>query len=189
MTSSAVPRIDFHELSSESNLVSDICIIGSGPAGALAEEVRGMECVVLWPTIVVGVDDILKLGDRGLLRKSMTAGRHAHHVNVLDVADAIVWFVERGLSGPAHRPGVTVYNLAEDEYPDSSYGAIFKRMRAGTQSRKFDVLYRFGSLPPRFTFGQMSFSTDRLKREGFRLPNGLEQLYRDAVRRSSGTNS
>jgi choline dehydrogenase-like flavoprotein len=29
-----VPRIDFHELSSESNLVSDICIIGSGPAGA-----------------------------------------------------------------------------------------------------------------------------------------------------------
>jgi nucleoside-diphosphate-sugar epimerase len=168
---------------------------------SLAEEVRGMECVVLRPTVVVGADDILKLGDRGRLRKSMTAGRHAHHVNVLDVADAIVWFVERGLSGPEHRPGVTVYNLAEDDYPDSSYGAIFKRMRADTQIRKFDVLpvpaivdwltdfYRFGYLPPRFTFGQMSFSTDRLKREGFRLPNGLEQLYRDAVRRSSGTSS
>ena len=29
-----MPRIDFHDLSSESNLVSDICIIGTGPAGA-----------------------------------------------------------------------------------------------------------------------------------------------------------
>ncbi len=45
-----MPRIDFHELSSESNLVSDICIIGSGPAGAtIARELErsGLQVILL----------------------------------------------------------------------------------------------------------------------------------------------
>jgi nucleoside-diphosphate-sugar epimerase len=160
---------------------------------AIREEAYSADYIILRPTMVVDVDDVLKLRDLSPIRKSLTARRHAHFVYIAGVAQAIVWFVERGLTRNGSRAGVSTYNIAEDEYPESSYEAILRKLRASTGHREFDVLpapeiadrlvnfARFRTLPVRFTFGQMLFPTDKLKNEGFRPYLGLEQLYRQVI--------
>ncbi|HEY6831449.1 MAG TPA: nucleoside-diphosphate sugar epimerase, partial [Pseudolabrys sp.] len=71
--------------------------------------------------------------------------------------------------------------------------AIFRKLRASTGQREFDVrpapviadhlvnFARFRTLPVRFSYGQMVFATDRLKNEGFRPRFGLEQFYRQVI--------
>jgi nucleoside-diphosphate-sugar epimerase len=164
---------------------------------ALRDHARSIEYVILRPTVVVGVDDVLRLGRLSQIRKSLTARRHAHFVYIADVADAIVWFLERGLGRQRSRPPVATYNVAEDEFPECSYEAIFSKLRMGTGDRKFDIVpapmiadrlvhfARFGTAPARFTFGQMLFATDKLKKEGFCRRFGLEHLYRQAFQRLS----
>ena len=160
---------------------------------AIREEAYSADYIILRPTMVVDVDDVLKLGDLSPIRKSLTARRHAHFVYIAGVAQAIVWLVERGLTLNGSRAGVSIYNIAEDEYPQASYEAILRKLRASTGHREFDVLpapaiadrlvnfARFRAPPVRFTFGQMLFSTDKLKNEGFRSSCGLEQLYRQVI--------
>jgi nucleoside-diphosphate-sugar epimerase len=160
---------------------------------ALRDESRSVEYIILRPTVVVDIEDVLRLGDLSHIRKSLTARRHAHYVYIADVAHAIVWLVERSLIRNGSRGRVSTYNVAEDEFPESSYEAIFRRLRTSTGHRKFDVLpapviadrlvnfVRFGTLPVRFTFGQMLFATDKLKSEGFWPRFGLEQLYRQVI--------
>lgn len=166
---------------------------------ALRSEARSSEYIILRPTMVVDIDDVLKLGDLSPIRKSLTAQRHAHYVYIADVAHAIVWLVERSLVRNGPKAGVSTYNIAEDEFPASSYAQIFRKLRASTGQRKFDLLpapavvdqlvtfARFRTLPARFGFGQMLFATDKLKGEGYRHPFGLEQLYRQAISRIAGT--
>jgi nucleoside-diphosphate-sugar epimerase len=160
---------------------------------ALREEARSAEYIILRPTMVVDVDDVRKLGELSAVRKSLTAKRHAHYVYIADVAQAIVWLVERGLTRNESRAGVSTYNVAEDEYPEASYEAIFRKLRASTGRGEFDVrpapgiadhlvnFARFRTLPVRFSYGQMVFATDRLKNEGFRPRFGLEQFYRQVI--------
>ncbi|HEY6981873.1 NAD(P)-dependent oxidoreductase [Reyranella sp.] len=164
---------------------------------ALREEARSAEYVILRPTMVVDVDDVLRLGDLGHIRRSLTARRHAHYIYVADVADVIVSLVERGLIRHGPTAHVSTYNVAEDEFPECSYAAIFRKLRKSTGDRKFEVLpapmiadrlvsfARFGALPVRFTFGQMLFATNKLKNEGYPPRFGLEQLYRQAIRQMS----
>jgi nucleoside-diphosphate-sugar epimerase len=160
---------------------------------AIREEARSVEFVILRPTMVVDVDDVVKLGELSPMRKSLTARRHAHHVYIVDVAQAIVWSVERALTRNERRAGVTTYNVAEDEFPESSYEAILRKLRASTGQREFEVrpapefadalmtFARFRTLPIRYPFGRMMFATDKLKNEGFQPRFGLEQLYRQAI--------
>ncbi len=160
---------------------------------ALREEARSVECIVLRPTMVVDIDDVLKLGELSPIRKSLTARRHAHYVCIADVAHAIVRLVERGLTRNGSKAGVSTYNVAEDEFPEHSYEAILRRLRASTGCREFDVVpapviadqlvnfARFRTLPVRFAFGQMFFATDKLKNEGFQPRFGLEHLYRQVI--------
>ena len=160
---------------------------------ALRDEARSVEYIILRPTVVVDIDDVLKLGDLSHIRKSLTARRHAHYIYIKDVAHAIVGLVERGLVRNGSRAGVSTYNVAEDEFPEYSYEAILRKLRVSTGHRKFDVLpapviadwlvnfARFRTLPVRFTFGQMLFATDKLKNEGFRPRFGLQQLYRQVI--------
>jgi nucleoside-diphosphate-sugar epimerase len=164
---------------------------------ALHDEARSVEYIILRPTMVVDIGDVLRLGELGHIRKSLTARRHAHYVYIADVAQAIVWLVERSLMRNEARGGVSTYNIAEDEFPESSYEAIFRKLRSSTGHREFDVLpapaiadqlvnfVRFGALPVRFTFGQMLFAADKLKGEGFRPRFGLDHLYRQAISRIS----
>ena len=160
---------------------------------ALRDEAHSVDYVILRPTVVVDVDDVLRLGDLSHIRKSLTARRHAHYVYIGDVADAIVWLVGRRLNRKGSGARVSTYNLAEDEFRECSYEAILKKLRVSTGQRKFDVVpapmiadrlvsfARFGNLPVRFGFGQMFFATDKLKNEGFRARFGLEHLYRQTI--------
>jgi nucleoside-diphosphate-sugar epimerase len=160
---------------------------------AIHDAARSVEYVILRPTMVVDVDDVLKLSELSPVRKSLTARRHAHYVYIADVAQAIVWSVERGLARDEPRPGVTTYNIAEDDFPESSYEAILRKLRASTGHHAFDVrpapqiadalmnAARFRTLPLRYAYGSMLFATDKLRNEGFRPRHGLEQLYRRAI--------
>ena len=166
---------------------------------ALREEARSVDYVILRPTVVVDVDDVLRLGDLGHIRKSLTARRHAHYIYIADVADAIAWLVRRKLNENGSGAGVSTYNLAEDEFRECSYEAILRKLRVNTRHRNFGVVpapviadrllsfVRFGNLPARFGFGQMFFATNKLKAEGFRLRFGLEHLYRKAIGQVSAT--
>jgi nucleoside-diphosphate-sugar epimerase len=160
---------------------------------AIREEARAGEYIILRPTMVVDADDVVNLGKLSPMRKSLTARRHAHFVNITDVAQAIVWSVERALMRHEPRPGVTIYNVAEDEFPESSYEAILRTLRAKTGRAEYDVrpaptladalmtFARFRTLPVRYSFGRMIFATDKLAHDGFRPRSGLDQLYRQAV--------
>jgi nucleoside-diphosphate-sugar epimerase len=162
---------------------------------AIREEARAGEYIILRPTMVVDVDDVVKLGEMSPMRKSLTARRHAHHVYIADVAQAIVWSVERALTRNESRAGVTVYNVAEDDFPECSFEAILRKLRASTGRTEYDVrpapviadtlmtFARFRTLPVRYPFGRMVFAADKLKREGFRPRFGLDQLYRQAIDR------
>lgn len=164
---------------------------------ALRGQARSIQYIILRPTTVVDVDDVLRLGNLGHIRRSLTARRHAHYIYVADVADVIVSLVERGLMRQRSTARISTYNVAEDEFPECSYEAIFRKLRKSTGDRKFDVLpapmiadrlvnfARFGALPVRFPFGQMLFATDKLKNEGYSPRFGLDQLYRRAIRRMS----
>lgn len=160
---------------------------------ALREDARSVDYVIVRPTVVVDVDDVLRLRSLGRLRKSLTAKRHAHFIYIADVADAIVWLVEKRLIQSGSMAGLSTYNLAEDEYAECSYEAILRKLRTGTGHRAFSVVpapriidtamtcARFRNFPIRFGFGHMFFSTSKLMDEGFRRRFGLEHLYREAI--------
>lgn len=161
---------------------------------ALRGEARAVRYIVARPTVVIDVEDIVRLGQLGTLRKALIARRHAHHVGVRDVAHALVWLTERGLSGGGAPGEVSVYNIAEDEFPDSSYEKIFRTLYASTSQGAFQMwpapgvvdrlatAMRLGVLPLRYSFGQMHFSSDKLKREGYRIRFGLSSVYGQAIR-------
>jgi nucleoside-diphosphate-sugar epimerase len=162
---------------------------------AIREEARAVEYVILRPTMVVDIDDVVNLGAFSPMRKSLTARRHAHHVFIADVAQAIVWSVERALLRNERLAGVSVYNVAEDDFPESSFEAILRKLRASTGHSEYDVrpapvladalvtFARFRTLPVRYPFGRMVFAADKLKRDGFRPRFGLDQLYHQAIDR------
>ncbi|WP_407520065.1 NAD-dependent epimerase/dehydratase family protein [Methylobacterium oryzisoli] len=161
---------------------------------ALRGEARSVRYVIARPTVVIDVEDIVRLGQLGTLRKSLIARRHAHHIGIRDVAHALVWLMERGLSGSGAPGEVAVYNIAEDEFPDSSYEMIFRKLYASTSQGAFQMrpapgvvdrltnAMRLGVLPVRYSFGQMQFSADKLKREGYRIQFGLASVYGQAIR-------
>jgi nucleoside-diphosphate-sugar epimerase len=62
------------------------------------------------------------LGGWSKAQKLRAAPRHAHHVYVHDVADAILWFTENSLRRDRVSPGVRTYNLSEDDAAISTYG-------------------------------------------------------------------
>ncbi|HEY2756635.1 MAG TPA: NAD(P)-dependent oxidoreductase [Pseudolabrys sp.] len=99
---------------------------------AIREEASAVDYIILRPTMVVDVDDVVQLGKLNPMRKNLTARRHAHYVYIVDVAQAIVWSVERALTRNESRAGVTIYNVAEDDFPESSYEAILRKLRAST---------------------------------------------------------
>lgn len=154
---------------------------------ALRETARTIEYLVVRPTTVVDVPDLLALGDWSRVRKQLFANRHAHHVYMPDVADAVVWLMSCALQRDRPRPGVDTFVLSEDEAQIDTYKAFFDRVFAATGDPKFRVrgmpwqidwvraLMRARSLPLRRTYGQMRFSSEKLQAEGWRPLYGMDR--------------
>lgn len=155
---------------------------GECAIGAVAENI---EYVILRPTVVVDFDDLVKLRDWSKARKAISASQHPHHVYVGDVADAIVWFTERALKRDEQLPGVSIFNLSDDDSAVHTYSKIFKTAYAASGDRDWlvtgiawpvqwlSVIVKYRALRLRQPFGRMMYSPRKLRSAGYTVRCGM----------------
>jgi len=161
----------------------------------VAEKVR---YVVFRPTVVVDISQIVAIRDWPLVKRMLAAHRHAHHVYVRDVSDALIWFMQRGLAGHGRPGSVSVYHLSEDDRPDPHHKDFMKKAFAASGDRRYRIVavpwvadwlhdaLRFRSLPFRNPLWRMRFSSERLRASGYRFRFGMakaEEIALDTLRR------
>ena len=146
---------------------------------------QNVEYVILRPTLVVDTPDLMELRDWSRAKKHLLGSRHTHYIYVYDVADAILWFMERGLRRDQRLAGVTTFNLSEDDAPISTYGQIFKTAYEVSNDTKwrsmttpwpiqwFLAVATFRTLLLRQPFGRMLFSGDKLREAGYAFRFGM----------------
>jgi nucleoside-diphosphate-sugar epimerase len=152
---------------------------------AIKAAARNVEYVILRPTVVVDLDDLHALGERSQLWKRVAGAKNAHHIYTPDVADAILWFMERGLNRDQPAPVVSTFNLSDDEAPISTYGQLFKAVYKATGDKRWNVrtmpslvvwlqvIAKNRALLFRQHFGQMFFVGDKLRQEGYKFRFGM----------------
>jgi nucleoside-diphosphate-sugar epimerase len=169
---------------------------------AVSAVAHNVEYVILRPSIVVDVQDLVKLDSWSRVSKYVNSSRRTHHIHVYDVADTILWFMERGLTRNQPSPGVSKYNLSEDDTPINTYGQIFKaayeitgdpRWRISTIPRSFQWLLaviKFRKLLLRRPLGLMLFSSDKLREAGytihFGMSDALDLLFKELAPADAG---
>lgn len=173
---------------------------------ALRAAAKSVRYVVLRPTVVVDVAALVGIRDWSPVKRVLAAHRHAHHVYVRDVSDALIWSMERAFAGPAAPGSIETFNLSEDEFRDSTHAAFLRKAYAASGDPRFRVLrvpgiadwvhdvLRFRILSLRNPLWRMRFPSDRLRAAGHRLPFGmahahqsaLAQIQADAAGRSAG---
>ncbi|HEY6881750.1 MAG TPA: GMC family oxidoreductase [Polyangiales bacterium] len=159
---------------------------------ALRQEAARTRYVILRPTVVVDVDDIINVREWALLKRVLGAHRHAHHIYVRDVADAVIWAIARARE--SERPGsVELFNLAEDEFGEPHHADFMQRAFALTGDARYRVLttswvgdwlhdfLRFRTLPLRNPLWRMNFSNRRLQDAGYFPRFGLAEAHSRAL--------
>jgi choline dehydrogenase-like flavoprotein/nucleoside-diphosphate-sugar epimerase len=154
---------------------------------AIRATARNTEYVVLRPTVVIDIQDLMNLRGWGRARKLLSGSSHAHHIYVHDVADAIVWFVERGLRRDKPLAGVSTFNLSEDDAPIHSFGQIFKAAYQASNDPRWQsvsapwpvqwllMIAKHRTLLSRQPLGRMLFSGDKLRAAGYTMPYGMPE--------------
>ena len=158
---------------------------------AISAVAQNVEYVIVRPTVVVGVQDLMELENWGMAKKGWSASRHAHHIYVHDVADAILWFLERCLQRDQPVPGVRTFNLSEDDTPISTFGQIFKAAYEVSGDRRWRVvaipwpiewlvaILKSRRLLLRHPFGRMIFAGDALRAEGYHVTFGMSEAVHE----------
>lgn len=172
---------------------------GEFAIGAVAHNV---EYVILRPSVVVDVQDLLNLAYRSKISKRIISSRHPHYIYVDDVADAILWFTERALTRNQPSPSVSRFNLSEDDAPISTYGQIFKTAYEVTGDRRwrvvpaiarplqwFLVAIKFRMLLLRRPLGLMLFSNDKLRTTGYTIRFGMSHALDVFCKELAGSGS
>jgi len=146
---------------------------------------RNVEYVILRPSVVVDLEDLLGLGDRSKVWKRVGGARNAHHIYAPDVADAILWFMERGLNRDQPAPAVSTFNLSEDEAPVGTYGQLFKVAYEASGDERWNaepmpwpvewlrMMVSNRTLLFRQPYGRMFFVADKLRQEGYEFRFGM----------------
>ncbi|CDM62483.1 MULTISPECIES: NAD-dependent epimerase/dehydratase family protein [Rhizobium] len=152
---------------------------------ALRDVAKKVRYVILRPAVVVDISQMISVRDWNPVKRMLAAHRHAHHIYVGDVSDALIWFVCRGIAGQSQPGSVSVYNLAEDDYPAPRHVDFMRKAFAVTGDQRFrtvafpwiaDWLHdflRFRTLPLRSPLWRMRFSNERLKAAGYRFRFGM----------------
>jgi len=156
---------------------------------ALRQAARAVRYVVLRPTVVVNVSQIVEIRDWSRVKRTLAAHRHAHHIYVGDVSDAIIWSMERAIAG-AGAPGcIETFNLSEDELPEPTHADFMRKAFAVSGDPRFRVVrvpwpadwmrdfLRFRTLPLRNPGWRMRFPNDGLRAAGYRPRFGMAQAY------------
>lgn len=156
---------------------------------ALRDRAKAVRYVVLRPTVVVSVPQLIEIREWSRVKRTLAAHRHAHHVYVRDVSDAIIWCMERAVAGAGDRGSVAVFNLSEDEYPEPTHAEFMRKAFAVSGDRRFRVVevpwvadwardfLRFRTLPLRNPGWRMRFPSDKLRASGYRPRFGMGQAH------------
>jgi len=160
---------------------------------AVYEEAKRLPCVILRPTAVVDVQDLLELRSWSYIKKAMAGYRRSHNIYVLDVVHAMLWFMEKQLEDHSFNPGVNVYNLSNDDVAENTHAYFLREAFRHSADRRFksiqlppvfdrmrDVL-KFKLPPVRHSLGTMQFSSDKLYRIGYRHRYGIREAHRRAL--------
>jgi nucleoside-diphosphate-sugar epimerase len=152
---------------------------------AITAVAQNVEYVILRPTVVIDIQDLMKLQDWSKARKYLIGSGHAHHIYVYDVADAILWFIERGLRRDRPLAGVSTFNLSEDDTPIHTFGQIFKAAYDICNDRNWPtrtvpwpiqwplMVAKHRTLLLRQPLGRMLFSGEKLREAGYTIRFGM----------------
>jgi nucleoside-diphosphate-sugar epimerase len=159
----------------------------------LAGRDKQVRYVILRPTVVRRPQDIRELAEWSLPRKLILAGRYTHTVAVEDVVHSILWFLQDTLDRENHPVGLEIYNVA-DERAEDTYAGFFKTALALTQDPRYrcpphapaivDRLmnwYKYRTLEPRWPFGLVTYSSEKLFHIGYRHSLGIAAAYQNAL--------
>lgn len=156
---------------------------------AICKAARNVRCIILRPTVVVDVDQILEIRDWSLFKRNLAAHRHSHYVFVRDVSDAIIWSVERALKQTGVFGSPEIFNLSEDEFAEPTHAEFMKKAYTVSKDKRFLIIripgfgdwlhdfIRFHTLPIRNPLWRMRFSNNRISSAGFRMRFGMEKAY------------
>jgi nucleoside-diphosphate-sugar epimerase len=165
---------------------------------ALKGVARSVRYVVMRPTVVVDIHQLVGIRDWSVVKRVLAAHRHAHHIYVRDVSDALIWAMERALAGLSQPGSVETFNLSEDEFQDSTHAEFMRKAFAASRDPRFRVpkvpgaadwahdVLRFRTLSIRNPLWRMRFPNDRLRAAGYRPRFGMahaHELALQAVRR------
>ena len=165
-----------------------------GGEHALRDAAAQVRYVVLRPTVVVSVAEIIGIREWSRVKRTLAAHRHAHHIYVGDVSDAIIWSMERAMQGSGSPGSVATYNLSEDEFSEPTHAEFMRKALAATGDERFRVMrvhwiadwlrdfLRFRTLPLRYPGWSMRFPSDKLRSVGHRQRFGMAQAHASALR-------
>ena len=161
---------------------------------ALRDVAKSVSYVILRPAVVVDIADMIAIRDWSRVKRELAAHRHAHHIYVRDVSDAMIWSVERAFAG-APAPGrIETFNLAEDEFPEARHADFMRKAFAASGDPRYRTLnlpgiadwlhdfLRFRTLPLRNPLWRMHFPNDRLRAAGYRFRFGMANAQAMALK-------
>jgi nucleoside-diphosphate-sugar epimerase len=160
---------------------------------ALQKCAQNVHYTILRPAVVVDVPDIIAIRDWSIFKRSLAAHRHAHHIYVHDVSDAIIWSVARIMDGDGMADTVEIFNLSEDEFQQPTHADFMRKAFAATGDKRFKVpvapwfmdwmhdFLRFRALPLRNPLWRMRFQNDRILSAGYRFRHGMAKAHVEAL--------
>jgi choline dehydrogenase-like flavoprotein/nucleoside-diphosphate-sugar epimerase len=160
---------------------------------ALREKAKTIRYIVLRPAVVVDVPEIIGIRNWSLVKRTLAAHRHAHHIYVRDVSDAIIWSMERAIAGAAAPGSIETFNLSEDEFPEPTHADFMRKAFAVSGDPRFRTVrvpwvadwlrdfLRFRTFPLRNPLWRMRFPNDRLRAAGYRPRFGMARAHAVAL--------
>jgi choline dehydrogenase-like flavoprotein/nucleoside-diphosphate-sugar epimerase len=154
---------------------------------ALRQAAKTVRYIVLRPTVVVDIPEIIGIRKWSRFKRILAAHRHAHHIYVRDVSDAIIWSMERAIAGTGTPGSIETFNLSEDEFPEPTHADFMSKAFAVSGDPRFRVVrvpwlgdwmhdfLRFRTLPLRNPLWRMRFPNDRLRAAGYCFRFGMAQ--------------
>jgi nucleoside-diphosphate-sugar epimerase len=152
------------------------------------------ECIIVRPTVIVDLDDILDVGNWSLFRKCLLAYRHSHQIYVKDVVYMILSFMERSLARSVRQPGVEVFNLSNDDVDYNTHAYFLRKAYNATGDGRFfcppympaaadmlRLMFKYRSRQVRYPPGMLRYSPGKLYRTGYRHPFGILEAHNSAI--------
>jgi len=160
---------------------------------AIADVAKLCRYTVFRPTVVVDIPDIIGIRDWSSTKRILAAHRRSHHIYVRDVSDAVIWALERGLSGAKAAGSVETFNLSEDDFPEPYHRTFMLKAYNASNDPRYRVpivpgfadwlhdFLRFRAPSLRNPLWRMRFPNDQLKAAGYTLKYGMNYAYQRAL--------